>query len=75
MMVPALGPVGEALPALLSPAEPGEAICKYFYQGLCSKGERWEGMGMGLTPPCKILGTPGSWLGPLPALWPAHVHG
>lgn len=67
-VVPALGLVGEALPALLCPTEPGAAVCEFFHRGLCIKGECWEGMRMGLTPPCKVLGTPGSWLGPLCAL-------
>ncbi|KGL94526.1 Cleavage and polyadenylation specificity factor subunit 4, partial [Charadrius vociferus] len=43
--------------------KPGVAVCEFFHRGLCTKGEYWEGMRMGLTPPCKVLGTPGSWLG------------
>lgn len=61
----ALAPAGEALHPLLSPAELGAAVCEFFHRGLCTKGECWEGVGMGLTPPCKILGLPGSRIGPL----------
>ncbi|NXE83843.1 CPSF4 factor, partial [Cochlearius cochlearius] len=43
----------------------GAAVCEFFHRGLCTKGECWEGAGMGLTPPCKILGLPGRRIGPL----------
>nr|XP_010298216.1 PREDICTED: cleavage and polyadenylation specificity factor subunit 4-like [Balearica regulorum gibbericeps] len=35
-----LGLAGEALPALLSPAELGAAVCEFFHRGLCTKGVR-----------------------------------
>ena len=63
-MIPALGLVGEALPALLSPTELGVAVCKLLHPGLRTKGECQEGMGMAPTPPCKTPGTPGSWSSP-----------
>lgn len=54
---------------------PQSCGCEFFHRGLCTKGECCQGMGMGLTPPSKILGTPGSRMEPLSTPRPAHVCG
>lgn len=47
------------------PRRAGGAVCELFTRGLCTRGERREGLGMGPVPICKILGTLGRLCPPL----------
>lgn len=51
------------------------AVCEFFTQGLCTRGECCEGFRVGGTiVTLRSLGDIGSWMGPLSALSPHHDH-